>query len=140
MKTKEVIELIQAGGTVKDVVLSDLESQILGFRDALLLAENGYAVPIGNIKYDDTEVAYDSVHDETEWTEKYQNLQSFLHTKGLAAESAKDYHPEKIAVEITSDSLEMKDWLQKNTEKLEHLVNKLVRDLYSTEQLLKTKD
>jgi hypothetical protein len=39
MKTKEVIELIQAGGTVKDIVLSDLESQILGFRDALLLVE-----------------------------------------------------------------------------------------------------
>jgi hypothetical protein len=49
MKPKEVIELIQAGSTVKDIVLSDLESQTLGFRDALLLAENGYAVPIGNI-------------------------------------------------------------------------------------------
>lgn len=140
MKTIELIELIRRGGSIEGIVLSDLETQTLGFREAVLLAENGFVVPSGNIVYNDSEIAYDPAQDETEWEGDYQNLQTFLAEKDLSAESSSDYQPDNISVRITSDSSEMKNWLNKNAEKLQLVVNKLVRDLYKTEQLLNSED
>lgn len=48
MKTTEALNLLHQGHYVEDVVLLDLETQKLGFRDALLLTENGFVVPAGN--------------------------------------------------------------------------------------------
>jgi hypothetical protein len=46
MKTTEALYLLHQGQRVEDVILLDLETQKLGFRDALLLTENGFVVPI----------------------------------------------------------------------------------------------
>lgn len=46
IKTAKALNLLLQGQRVADVLLLDIETQKSGFRDALLLTENGFVVPI----------------------------------------------------------------------------------------------
>jgi len=87
MTTTEALDLLQQGQSVEDVVLLDLETQKLGFRDALLLTENGFVVPAGNIVYQDSDIQYDPDFDDTTWNGEYGKLSDFLAANGLVPES-----------------------------------------------------
>lgn len=78
IKTTDALDLLHQGQRVEDVVLLDLETQKLGFRDALLLTENGFVVPAGNIVYQDSDVQYDPDFDDTTWKGEYGKLSDFL--------------------------------------------------------------
>lgn len=134
MKTTEALDLLHQGHNLADVVLLDLETQKLGFRDALLLTENGFVVPAGNIVYQDSAIQYDPDFDDTAWKGEYGKLSDFLASKGLATEPIQ----ESVNIAITSQDKAVQEWLQQNLEKLERVVNKLVLDLYYTEQMLHT--
>jgi hypothetical protein len=136
MKTNEVVALIKQGASVAEVVLSDIETQQLSFRDALLLAENGFVVPNGNIIYDDAEIEYDADFDDVKWNSAAMDLQDFLASKGLLRQEVPD---KAIMVEIAVEDRAVREWLQQNTAKLKRIVEKLVVDLYHTDQILHSK-
>ena len=135
MKTAEVLDLIRQGVSVEDIVLSDLEEKRLSFRDALLLVENGYLVSEKNMLYRDSDVVYDPDFEEVEWEGKYSNLKDMLSSKGIA----KGKKEEVITIELSIEDEAVKEWLNNNTAKLKDLVNKLVTDLYHTDQILHSK-
>lgn len=135
MKTAEVLDLIRQGVSVEDIVLSDLEEKRLSFRDALLLVENGYLVSEKNMLYRDSDVIYDPDFEEVEWEGKYSNLKDMLSSKGIA----KGKKEEVITIELSIEDEAVKEWLNNNTAKLKDLVNKLVTDLYHTDQILHSK-
>lgn len=78
IKTTDALDLLHQGQRVEDVVLLDLETQKLGFRDALLLTENGFVVPAGNIVYQDSDIQYDPDFDDITWKGEYGKLSDFL--------------------------------------------------------------
>lgn len=131
MKTDEVIDLIKQGSSVEDIVLLDIKEKRLNFRDALLLVENGFLVSKENMLYKDSDVAYDAEFDEVEWKGNYMSLKKLL--------SSKDITEEVITIELSIKDKAVKEWLSQNTSKLEDIVNKLVIDLYHTDQILHSK-
>jgi len=133
--TDEVIDLIKQGSSVEDIVLLDIKEKRLSFRDALLLVENGFLVSKENILYQDSDVAYDAEFDETNWDGNYTNLKNLLSSKGITG----DRSEEVITIELSIEDKAVKEWLNQNTDKLKDLVNKLVVDLYHTDQILHSK-
>ena len=135
MKTDEALDLIKQGGSVEDIVLSDIKEKRLGFRDAILLVEHGFIVSQENLLYKDSDIAYDADFDEVEWEGKYTSLKTLLSSKGMT-EGEKE---EVITIELSVKDQAVKDWLNENTDKLKDIVNKLVVDLYHTDQILHSK-
>lgn len=138
MKAKEAIERIKSGESMEDVIISDLETMKLGFRDALLLTEHGFGVPAGNIAYHDEDVASDPEFDEVEWDGKFKSLAEVLEAKGMKKSSAQPAR-ETIMIELSVEDEDVLAWLKQNNLKLERLLSKLVVDLYHTEQMLHAK-
>ena len=135
MKTDEVLELIKQEVSVEDIVLSDIKEKRLNFRDALLLVEHGFLVSEENLLYRDSDIAYDADFDEVEWEGNYSRLKDLLTAKGIA----EDKKEEVITIELQIKDQAVRDWLNKNTDKLKDIVNKLVVDLYHTDQILHSK-
>ena len=140
MKTKEAVQLIKQGQSLEGIVISDMDQTKLGFRDAILLAENGYVVPVGNIVYDDSEIEYDPDFDEVVWSGKYGKLNDLLKSKDIVTEQGIENLQETITIEIEVKDISFQQWLERNTGKLQKLVNKLVVDLYHTDQILHSED
>lgn len=90
MTTTEALDLIHQGQSVEDVVLLDLETQKLGFRDALLLTENGFVVPAENIVYQDSDIQDDPDFDDITWSGEYGKLSDLLTANGLVPESTRE--------------------------------------------------
>lgn len=90
MTTTEALDLLHQGQSLEDVVLLDLETQKLGFRDALLLTESGFVVPAENIVYQDSDIQDDPDFDETIWNGEYGKLSDFLAANGLVPESTQE--------------------------------------------------
>ena len=87
MTSTEALDLLQQGQSLEDVVLLDLETHKLGFRDALLLTEHGFVVPAENIVYQDSDIQEDPDFDDTIWKGEYGKLSDFLAANGLLPES-----------------------------------------------------
>lgn len=136
MKTDEAIVLLKQGGIAEDIVLSDIDKKKLGFRDALLLVENGFLVPRGNIVYQDSDVEYDADFDEVIWNNKYSKLGDLLSSKEIINKEDKKNINEIIEVEISVEDKAIQEWMLQNTSKLKRIVNKLIVDLYHTDKIL----
>lgn len=139
MKTKHAIEHIKQGKSVQDVILTDLEEVKLGFRDALLLTEHGFVVPSGNIAYQESDVEYDPDFDEVEWEGNYRSLSDLLVEEGAAAYKADEIQSGALTIKIAVADQEVRQWIEQNRPKLNELVEKLVVDLYHTDQMLHSK-
>jgi hypothetical protein len=87
LKTTEALDLLHQGQSLEDVELLDLETQELGFRDALLLTENGFVVPAENIVYQDSDIQDDPDFEYTTGTGEYGKSSDFLAANGLVTES-----------------------------------------------------
>jgi hypothetical protein len=139
MKTNEAIALIKQGDSAENVVLTDLDQTQLGFRDALLLTESGFVIPAGNIIYQDEAIEYDPDFDEVQWEGDFKNLKEVLQSKGVTSPSNLDRKEDSITIEISVADEKIGQWLDQNTPKLKEIVNKLVIDLYHTDQILHSK-
>lgn len=135
MKTDEVINLIKQGLPVDDIVLLDIEEKRLNFRDSLLLIESGFLLTEKNLLYQDTDVVYDAEFDEVNWEGNYTSLQDLLLSKGVT----ENENDEIVTIELAIKDQAVKDWVVKNTGKMKDIVNKLVIDLYHTDQILHSK-
>jgi len=134
MRTDEVIDLIKQGSSIDDIVISDIEEKKLNFRDAILLVEHGFLIPKGNIVYSDSDIEYDPEFDEVNWQENYGDLSDLLKSEDLLEKDT-----DTITIELTVEDKAVKEWLEQNTSKLKEIVNKLVVDLYHTDQRLHSK-
>lgn len=136
MKINEVLELIKQGRSLSKVEITDLGHAKIGFRDATLLIKNGIEIPAKNIVYDDSEIEYDPDFDEVIWSGSFKKLDDFLKSEGITTDSGSEIDQETITIEIAIKDKGVQQWLEKNTSKLQKLVNKLVLDLYHTDQML----
>lgn len=134
MKTDEVINLIKQGSSIDDIVISDIEEKKLSFRDAILLVENGFLVSQGNIHYSDADIEYDAEFDGVKWQGNYGDLSDLLKSEEMLVNDI-----DTITIELTVEDKAVKEWLEQNTPKLKDIVNKLVVDLYHTDQILHSK-
>jgi hypothetical protein len=136
--TDEAIALLKQGETADNIILSDIEEQKIAFRDALLLVENGFLVPTGNITYDDADVQYDPDIDDVAWEGKYRKLSEVLAAKGITEEQ-ENARDENILLELAVSDQAVRRWLQENKSELRKLLAKLVVDLYHIDQKLHSK-
>ena len=67
LPVQSAIDLLKSGGSLDNVVISDLDSSKVNVMDALLLAKNGCLVPDGNIEYNDEQIQYDPDFDDVDW-------------------------------------------------------------------------
>lgn len=127
ISVQEAIDILRSGKDLDKIILSDLGNTPVKVIDALLLAENGFVVPDGNIVYDDKDIQYDPDFDEVEWGAPIP----FRQFKAELSET------EELMVKVQVKNEGMKEWLRSNRTKLDKIVSKLLEDLYQTEQLLK---
>lgn len=127
ISVQAAIDIIKSGGTVGANTLSDVETTQVKAMDALLLAENGFVVPDGNIIYNDSDIQYDPDFDEVEWGVPVP----FRQLKKELSEI------EEVVVKVRVKNEGMKEWVSSNRKKLDEVVSKLLEDLYQTERLLK---
>lgn len=73
MNTHSAIDLLKSGGTLNEIIISDLTTTKVKMMDALLLAENGCVVPDGNIEYDDDQIQYDPDFDDVTWGDLFHS-------------------------------------------------------------------
>jgi len=90
--------------------------------DAFKLGKAGIEVPDEVIEYDDADVAYDPEFDDHEW--ERTDIDPF--------ESLKEKLTVNIEIEKDVDA-----WIQKNGIELGHLLEKLIHDFYSANQMIK---
>ena len=90
--------------------------------DAFQFGKAGIEVPDEAIEYDDADIAYDPEFDDYEW--KRTDIDPL--------ESLK----EKLTVAIEIEK-EVRAWIQKNGIELDHLLEKLIHDFYSANQMIK---
>ncbi len=76
------------------------------------------------IVYDDADVAYDPDFDDYEW--KRTKIDPFNSLK------------ERLTANIEIEG-DIKAWVQKNGIEIDHLLEKLIRDFYSSNQMIKGK-
>lgn len=71
---EQAIEMARKNESLKGIVIENLNDTQVSAANALLLAEQGVAIPEQNIYYDDNDIAYDPDFDETEWSKEPINM------------------------------------------------------------------
>lgn len=129
------IDLLKSGGNIDKIIISDLTTSKVKAMDALLLAENGFLVPDGNIVYDDDKIQYDSEFDEVTWGKPlpFKRME-----ESLSSETAKQLsETAEIVVKLQIRSTDMKQWLAQNREQLNFVISGLLESMYKAERLPK---
>ncbi|MCA0237543.1 MAG: hypothetical protein LCH81_14285 [Bacteroidetes bacterium] len=124
------IDLLKSGGNLEQVIISDLETSKVGVLDALLLAENGCVVPVGNIVYDDEKIQYDPDFDDVTWGQPvpFRKLKQVLETDKPAAE---------YVIKLQIKNADMKQWLANHGEQINLVVSGLLESMYEADRLPK---
>lgn len=123
ISVKDALRLIKNGKEIKGQDVDFGGSQIKA-SDAYLLSMAGVKVPENLIVYDDLDVVHDPQFDNYSWERTdYDPFQSLK---------------DKLTVNIEIEN-EIRIWLQKNDIELGKLMGKLIKDFYSSNQLLKGK-
>ncbi len=119
----EALKRLEKGKKLDGVVI-DFKREKVKALDAFKLGKAGVEVPDEVILYDDADVAYDPEFDDYEWKrtdiDPYGNLKERL----------------TVNIEIEKD---VKTWIQRNGIELDHLLEKLIHDFYSANQMIKGK-
>lgn len=135
LKVQAAIDLLKSGGSIEKMVISDLTRSKVKAMDALLLAENGFIVPDGNIVYDDQEIQPDPDFDEVQWSRPVP------FKKRKESVSSDQAHPPsetaELVVKLQIGSADMKQWLAQNRAQLDVVINGLVESMYKAERLSK---
>ena len=116
----EALKLLKEGKTLEGVAIDFREAKVKAL-EAFKLGKAGIEVPDEVIVYDDADVAYDPEFDAYEWQR-----------------TDMDPFKERLTVHIEMEK-EVKAWIQKNGIELDHLLEKLIHDFYSSNQMIKGK-
>ena len=116
----EALKRLKDGKKLKGVAI-DFKGEKVKALEAFKLGQAGIDVPDEVIVYDDADVAYDPDFDDYEWQRT-------------------DIDPlkERLTVNIEIEK-DVKTWIQKNGIEIDHLLEKLVHDFYSSNQMIKRK-
>ncbi len=119
----EALERLNKGENVKGASIDFAGSKVKAL-DAFKLGKEGVEVPDEVIFYDDADIAYDPDIDDYEWTRT-------------------DIDPLKNGKESLTIHIEInenvKEWIQKNGIEVNHLMEELLQNFYSTHQLIEGK-
>lgn len=121
------IDLIKSGGHLDQVVIADLETSRVGVADALLLAENGFIVPDGNIVYDDAQVQYDPDFDDVAWGQPvpFRQIKQALESNGNA----------EYTIKLQVKNADMLPWLVSHGAQINLVVSGLLNSMYEAERM-----
>ena len=119
----EALERLKNGENIEDLAV-DFKGGKVKALDAFKLGKAGIEVPDEVIEYDDADVVYDPEFDDYEWER----------TDVDPIESLK----EKLSVNIEIEK-NVNEWIQKNDIEIDHLLEKLIHDFYSANQMIKGK-
>ncbi len=119
----EALKRLNTGDKIEGVAI-DFKGAKVKALDAFKLGKAGVQVPDEVIVHDDTDVAYDPDFDEYEW--KRTDIDPFKSLK------------ERLTVNIEIEK-DVEAWIQKNGIELDHLLEKLIHDFYSSNQMIKGK-
>lgn len=116
----EALKRLKDGKKLKGVAI-DFKGEKVKALEAFKLGRAGIDVPDEVIVYDDADVAYDPDFDDYEWQRT-------------------DIDPlkERLTVNIEIEK-DVKTWIQKNGIEIDHLLEKLIHDFYSSNQMIKRK-
>lgn len=126
----KAIEILRSGGDLEANTISDLETSKVKAMDALMLAENGFVVPNGNIVYQDSDIQYDPDFDDVDWGGPiaFNSIKNRTEVSPTVEELV-------VTVQIKNEGI--RAWVRENRNKIDLVVGKLLEDLYRTEKLLK---
>ena len=127
VSVEQAISILKAGGDLSKTIISDLGASKVKAMDALLLAENGFIVPDGNIVYEDSDIEYDPDFDEVDWGRPVPFAQKKKELEELPA-------VEELLIRLQVKNEEMKGWLNKNREHLDQIISKLLEDHIEQEE------
>lgn len=119
---KEALALINAGQSIDSYEVMVNES--IDAMDAFHLRKNGVDVPEDLVTYNDDDIAYDPEFDDYEWERTDLDPLNDLKAKLT------------VSIEIKED---VKEWIQKNGIEVNHLMEALLQNFYSANQLIKGK-
>jgi len=119
----EALERLKNGENLTGLTI-DFATEKVKALDAFALGKAGIEVPDEVIEYDDANIAYDPEFDDYEWKRI-----DFDPLEGLQ---------KRLTVSIAIDQ-EVKEWVHKNGVAIDQLLEKLLHDFYSTQQLIKEK-
>ncbi len=117
----EALEWLKRGGSLEKQMI-DFKGEKIKALDAFKLGKAGFEVPDELIEYDDADITYDPDFDEYEWER----------TEEDPIESLKEELTVKIALDTTVTA-----WIKKKDIKLSQLLEKLIQDFYSANQMIK---
>ena len=117
----EALEQVKRGESLEGYTI-DFKGEKIKALDAFKLGKAGIEVPDELIEYDDADIAYDPEFDEYEWER----------TEEDPIESLKEELTVKIELDPTVTT-----WIKKKDIKLSQLLEKLIQDFYSANQLIK---
>lgn len=115
------------GGTLEGVVLEKSTIQQVNVRDALVLAQGGIVIPEENIFYNDAEIEYD------------EDIDGLTITGGVVtlsweekAKRSREYAAQNptVMVDISTQTPEIDEWIEKNKKKIERLLRPIVISLF----------
>ena len=116
----EALERIQQGASLTGYTVDFQHTQVKAL-DAFQLGKAGIDVPEDVIIYDDHDIAYDPEFDDYEWQRTDEDPYTALH--------------EKLTVEL-SVTKEISDWIRENNIAVDHLLQKLIHDFYSSHKMI----
>ncbi len=119
----EALKLLKAGDKIEELTI-DFKGAEVKALDAFILGKAGIQVPDEAIVYDDADVVSDPEFDNYKW--KRTNIDPFKSIK------------ERLTVNIEIEK-DVKAWIQKNGIEVDHLLEKLIHDFYSSNQMIKGK-
>lgn len=130
ISVNSAIDLLKSGGSLDQIIISDLATSKVKVMDALLLAKNGCVVPDGNIVYDDTHIQYDPDFDDLPWGQPvpFKKLKQSLESDNYAAE---------VVVKLQIKNADMRQWITKNGEQINLVINGLLESMYKADKLAK---
>ena len=117
----EALKLLKDGEKLEGVAIDFKVSKVKAL-DAFKLGKAGIEVPDEVIEYDDADVVQDPDFDDYEW--KQTKIDPFNTLKEILT----------VNIQIDRD---VKAWIQKNDIQIDHLLEKLIRDFYSSNQMIK---
>lgn len=118
----EALERLKTGKKMEGFTIDFKKEGKVKALDAFKLGKAGIEVPDEVIEYDDGDVAYDPDFDDYKWEKT--DLDPFKTLK------------ERLTVNIEIEK-DIKAWIQKNGIEIDHLIEKLINDFYSANQLIK---
>jgi len=123
ISVSEALKRLKKGEKIGGLTI-DFKGAKVKALDAFKLGKAGIEVPDDVIEYDDADIAYDPEFDDYEWKrtdiDPYKSLKEKL----------------TVSIEIEKD---ITAWIQKHGIEIDHLLEKLIHDFYSSNQMIKGK-